>query len=153
MKDLTKEHSGGRIVITDDNENEIDYSGIPDKVQEVCQNWFLKSSCIREVLPRIYLELCLVSSHKFMQRKVHQSDLVRLAKMLRGIAEPICNSYTCAYLARVGHDIDPYEKEYLLIMLEFCLKHWTNAHKNPNNKNMPKEEYFDLFEPAIDWIF
>lgn len=73
--------------------------------------------------------------------------------MLRGIAEPICNSYTCAYLARVGHDIDPYEKEYLLIMLEFCLKHWTNAHKNPNNKNMPKEEYFDLFEPAIDWIF
>ena len=72
--------------------------------------------------------------------------------MLRGIAEPICNSYTCAYLARVGHDIDPYAKDYLLVMLEFCMKHWTNAYTKGNGK-MPNEEYFDLFEPAIDWIF
>jgi len=66
MKKLTKEHSDGRIDITDENENEIDYSSIPDKVKEVCSNWFLKSACIREVLPRIYLELCLVSCHKFI---------------------------------------------------------------------------------------
>jgi hypothetical protein len=51
-------------------DKEFDYSLIPDKVQEVCMNWFLKSACIREVLPRIYLELALVSCHKFMQRRV-----------------------------------------------------------------------------------
>ena len=32
MKKLTKEYSGGKIVITDTNEDEIDYSKIPDKV-------------------------------------------------------------------------------------------------------------------------
>ena len=71
MKSLTKLHSGGKIVIDDDmNEQNFDFSLIPDKVQEICMNWFLKSACIREVLPRIYLELCLVQCHKFMQRRV-----------------------------------------------------------------------------------
>lgn len=70
MKKLTKEYSGGKIVITDTNEDEIDYSKIPDKVQEICMNWFLKSACIREVLPRVYLELALVSCHRFIQRRV-----------------------------------------------------------------------------------
>ena len=107
MKKLTKEHSGGKIVITDANEDSIDYSKIPDKVREICMNWFLKSACIREVLPRIYLELALVSCHRFIQKRVQQSDLLRLSKMIRGIAEPLCAAYTCAYLARVGHSIDP----------------------------------------------
>jgi hypothetical protein len=30
------------------------------------------------------------------------SDLMRIAKMIRGIAEPMCAAYTAAYLARVG---------------------------------------------------
>ena len=70
MKKLTKQHSGGKIVIEDENDPNIDWTIIPEKCQEVCNNWFLKSACIREVLPRIYLELALVSSLKFMQRKV-----------------------------------------------------------------------------------
>jgi hypothetical protein len=64
----------------------------------------------------------MVSSAKYMQRKVHQGDLVRLAKMCRGIAEPLCSSYTCAYLARVGNQIDPMEKDYLLLMVEHVFK-------------------------------
>ena len=134
MKKLTKEHSGGKIVITDSNEDQIDYSKIPDKVREVCTNWFLKSACIREVLPRIYLELALVSCHRFVQRRVQQSDLLRLARMIRGIAEPLCASYTCAYLARVGHTIDPNQKEYLMVMVEFMYKHYNQAIKNGNPK-------------------
>ena len=70
MKKLTKEYSNGKIQITDYNEDEIDYTQIPDKVQEICMNWFLKSACIREVLPRMYLELALVSCHRFIQRRV-----------------------------------------------------------------------------------
>jgi len=57
-----------------------------------------------------------------MQRRVQQSDLLRLSKMIRGIAEPLCAAYTCAYLARVGHEIDQGNKDYLLIMLEFAYK-------------------------------
>lgn len=91
------------MIITPENEATIDFSQLPEKVIETCRNWQLKCVCIREVLPRIYLELALVKSVKYAQMKVQQSDLLRLSKMVRGIAEPLCASYTCAYLARVGH--------------------------------------------------
>jgi hypothetical protein len=97
-------------------------------------NWFLKSACIREVLPRIYLELALVSCHRFIQKRVQQSDLMRLAKMIRGIAEPLCATYTCAYLARVGHAIAPNSKDYLMVIVEFAYKHYNSALKNGNSK-------------------
>ena len=122
MRKLTKEHSKGRLVITDENEDQVDFSQIPDKVQEISRNWFIKCACIREVLPRIYLELALVSVNKYMQMKVQQSDLVRLAKMIRGIAEPLCAAYTCAYLARVGHQLNPNAKDYLLLLVEYMFK-------------------------------
>ena len=70
MIKLTKIHSNNRIIITDENEETLDFTQIPDKVSETCRNWFLKCACIREVLPRIYLELALVSSHKYMQMRV-----------------------------------------------------------------------------------
>ena len=152
MKKLTKHHSGGKINIDDDDLN-IDYSLIPDKVQEICMNWFLKSACIREVLPRIYLELALVSCHKFMQRRVQQSDLLRLSKMVRGIAEPLCATYTAAYLARVGHSINPEAKDYLMILTEFSFLITAKAIKEGNSKCASDEQYFSLFEPAIDWLF
>ena len=122
MRKLTKQYSGGKIVIDDDTPEDFDYSLIPDKVQEKCMNWFLKSACIREVLPRIYLELALVSCHRFMQRRVQQSDLLRLSKMVRGIAEPICACYTAAYLARVGFSYHPDDKDYLIVLVDFLFK-------------------------------
>ncbi len=60
--------------------------------------------------------------------------MLRLARMIRGIAEPLCAAYTCAYLARVGHTIDPNQKEYLMVMVEFMYKHYNFAIKNPNPK-------------------
>ena len=153
MKKLTKQHSGGKVIIDDDTVLEtFDWSLIPDKVQEVCLNWFLKSACIREVLPRIYLELALVSCHKFMQRRVQQSDLLRLSKMVRGIAQPLCALYTAAYLARVGYSIDPEAKDYLLILVDFSFKIAEKAIRE-GNTTCSEQVYFSLFEPSIDWLF
>lgn len=59
---------------------------------------------------------------------------MRLAKMIRGIAEPLCASYTCSYLARVGHAISPNTKDYLMVMVEFMYKHFNHAVKNGHAK-------------------
>ena len=77
---------------------------------------------------------------------------MRLAKMIRGIAEPLCATYTCAYLARVGYAINPNVKDYLLLLIEFAYKHYNFAIKNGSTK-LPTEQYFSLFEPTIDWLF
>lgn len=42
--------------------------------------------------------------------------------MIRGIAEPLCASYTCAYLARVGYALNPMDKDYLLLLMEYMFK-------------------------------
>lgn len=47
---------------------------------------------------------------------------MRLAKMARGIAEPLCAAYTCAYLARVGHAQSPNSKDYLMLLVEYAFK-------------------------------
>ena len=70
MCNETKEYSNGQMIITDENEASLDYSQVPEKVQEICRNWFLKCVCIREVLPRIYLELSLVRSARFKNIRV-----------------------------------------------------------------------------------
>lgn len=118
---------------------------------ETCRNWFLKCACIREVLPRIYLELALVSSHKYMNMKVAQSDMVRLAKMIRGIAEPLCAMYTCTYLARVGHIHSPNEREYLYLMIEYMMRLYTNVVEK-GHPMLELSQYLSLFEPCIDWV-
>ena len=69
-----------------------------------------------------------------MQRRVQQSDLMRLAKMVRGIAEPLCACYTAAYLARAGYSIDPEAKDYLLVLADFCFKITEKAIKEGNSK-------------------
>jgi hypothetical protein len=42
--------------------------------------------------------------------------------MVRGIAEPICATYTAAYLARVGFSYHPEDKDYLLVLVDFLFR-------------------------------
>ena len=151
MRKITNQYSNGRLVITDENEENFDFSQVPDKVKEISRNWYQKVTCIREVLPRIYLELSVVASARYMNRKVHQGDLIRLAKMCRGIAEPLCCSYTCAYLARVGNQIDPSNKEYLLLLVEHLFKLYDMTVKKGHAFLQP-DQYKILFDPPIDWL-
>ncbi len=57
--------------------------------------------------------------------------------MIRGIAEPLCGTYTCAYLARVGYALNPNIKDYLLLLVEFAYKHYNVAIKNGSPKLPP----------------
>jgi len=72
--------------------------------------------------------------------------------MVRGIAEPLCASYTCAYLARVGHAMDPKIKDYLYILVEFMFKLY-NSIVIKGHPSLEMDKYLSLFEPTIDWIF
>lgn len=72
--------------------------------------------------------------------------------MVRGIAEPLSASYVSAYLAWVGHEIDPEAKDYLINIIQCNYKHWEAAYEY-GHPNLDTNTYFKLFEPAIDWLF
>lgn len=133
-------------------DQDINFRNTPEDVKEKDFNWHLKIACIREVLPRIYLELALVNCKRFMNRRLNTSDLDRLGYMVRGVAEPLSASYVSAYLARVGNELDAGAKDYLYNIIQCMYKHWEYAAEY-GHPNVKPEKYFKLFEPSIDWIF
>lgn len=79
-----------------------DKTSAADNAKETTQNWFYKISSIRELLPRIYVEIALIRSYEFLSRGFLEDALQRLTLMIRGIADPLVATYLRAYLVRVG---------------------------------------------------
>ena len=74
---------------------------LPQQAVEMCHNWFLKILSIRELLPRIYIELSLLQSYAYVEQKAHvdiASVVQRLGMQLRGVADPLVSVHARWYL-------------------------------------------------------
>lgn len=75
--------------------------------KETCLNWFYKIASIRELVPRVYVEIALLKSYNFISSTSLPDALTRLTKMIVGIGNPLVAVYLRCYLCRIGIAVCP----------------------------------------------
>ncbi|KAF5301140.1 hypothetical protein FQR65_LT08970 [Abscondita terminalis] len=104
---------------------------VPESAKETCRNWFYKIASIRELVPRLYVEMAILKSYSFLTSSEYSAALLRLTHMIRGIGNPIVAVYARCYLCRL---FGRYALEGLKI------------------QRMSLETYLTLYTPALDFI-
>ncbi|MCL7044850.1 hypothetical protein MKW94_022815 [Papaver nudicaule] len=129
-------------------------SDICSEAKETCHNWFRKIGSIRELLPRIYLELAILHCWRFLHDQPCQ-NLERLVMMMRGVADPLASAYCRLYMARCAQKLLPIDKGYLITCINDIKPVLTRIilEKEPTPNSLEnKKLVISLVEPTVEWI-
>ncbi|XP_066588771.1 VPS35 endosomal protein-sorting factor-like [Prorops nasuta] len=132
---------------------------VPESAKETCRNWFYKIASIRELVPRLYVEMAIIKSYSYLTTSEFSSALLRITKMIRGIGNPLIQVYARCYLCRVGLALNrtsdfEFVKENFYDFLFTYQQLFGLAVKNELSKqnNFTLQSYLHLYSPALDWI-
>ncbi|KAK9938592.1 hypothetical protein M0R45_015320 [Rubus argutus] len=130
-------------------------SDICSNAKETCNNWFSKIGAIRELLPRIYLELALLPCWRYLRDRPLDC-LQRLVMMTRGLADPLASAYCRLYMAHCIRKLHSHDIGCLLtcvndfkILLMRVISTTETTHGNLTGQ---KRLLISLMEPTIDYI-
>ncbi|KAJ8945235.1 hypothetical protein NQ318_011216 [Aromia moschata] len=107
---------------------------VPESAKETCLNWFYKIASIRELVPRLYVEIALLKSYNFISLQECPEALLRITEMIHGIGNPLVAIYARCYLYSYQHLFSESVKE------------------NMNKQNMSMSAYMSLYTPALNYI-
>lgn len=130
---------------------------VPPIAKETCRNWFYKTACIRELLPRIYIEISLFKCYRFLTETDFEPILSRLGSIIRGIGNPLVAVYARMYLVVVGNATVPHLTTHALSMLQDIIFS-TPVLREPHmlsewkKSSITAAQYFGLLSPAVEWI-
>ncbi|XP_017855608.1 PREDICTED: UPF0505 protein CG8202 [Drosophila arizonae] len=129
-----------------------------EAARDTCQNWFYKIASIRELLPRLYLEMAIFKCYELLaatQKEIEQV-LLRLTSQLRGIADPLVSSYARCYLVRVGVTVTR-SKVYIRDNFTDLFTIYPQIFRIVARYNLHPEiitagAYLQLYAPAFDYM-
>jgi len=143
--------------LTDDKlkeirESNIDEANINEAAKDICRNWFLKISVIRELMPRIYIQCALTRNLVFLNKEKIKPTLMRLLMTCRGLTDPLIASYCQIYILRIAIELLPKEKMFMKIAFNDFLLNMREGGRF-QHKSLSFDEYMNLFEPYLEVIF
>ncbi|EOY12279.1 Uncharacterized protein TCM_030833 isoform 2 [Theobroma cacao] len=123
--------------------------------KETCYNWFCKVGSIRELLPRIYLELAILPCWRFLIEQPAES-LQRLVMMTRGLADPLASAYCRLYIAYRALKFPMYDTGSLITCVNDIKLVFTRISSAKETAHGcfadSKRSLVGLMEPAIEFI-
>ncbi|XP_022913780.2 VPS35 endosomal protein-sorting factor-like [Onthophagus taurus] len=132
---------------------------VPESTKETCRNWFYKIASIRELVPRIYVEMAILKSYSFLTSSEYSAALLRLTRMIRGIGNPLVALYARCYLCRVGITLGTLtsDNKYLIQNLYDFLDNYNQLFSNGIKQELKKQHieytsYLTLYTPGLDFI-
>ena len=101
-----------------------------------------------------YIDISFLKILKFVLNERELENKINIiAKIIRGISHPLISFYVSLYLAKVGSNLFPKFKQYLLILLENLSKFTLNEETVKKfNYDISNEELKKIVEPCIEWI-
>eukprot|EP00667_Euglena_gracilis_P001805 EG_transcript_1804 len=134
---------------------------IPDEAKEMCKNWFFKVAAIRELIPRVYVELCLWGCHRFLveDRRVYTDMMGRFVAQMRGMGDPLVANYARVYLLHKAAEIfnGDIPVEHRVQCFEdwsFTRRQWQGPHFQQylETSGQTMAEYVRLYAPSLGWV-
>lgn len=130
---------------------------VPESAKETCRNWFYKIASIRELVPRLYVEMAILKSYSFLTSSEFSQALLRLTRMIRGIGDPLVAVYAHCYLCRVGMAVTTGDREYIKENFYDFLASYNqlfspSVRAELNRQKVDLSTYLTLYTPALDWI-
>jgi len=132
-----------------------------EQAKETCRNWFYKIASIRELLPRLFVEISILKCYEFIQGDINTEPkevINRISDMIRGIGNPLVANYIRAYLARRSFDLIPEYKKFIIQGLKdfvFTQKSFEKSKYLENTLQMYRitlTEYLGLYSPSLEWL-
>lgn len=142
------------------NDKSIDFHDITPGIvnttaKDICSNWIFKCACIRELLPRIYIDIVFLRINRFYQSEMEiENSIITTAKKIAGISHPLISFYLGMFYAKVVIGLYPKNKSFIMILIDNLSKFQINDEliRKLNYDNLTVEEFQKILEPCFEWL-
>ena len=129
-------------------------STIKSNARDICSNWIYKCSCIRELLPRIYIDIIFLKISKFLKTEIEvESNIMSIARKIAGVSHPLIAFYLATYFTKNVAILYPKSKDFIIDLTRHLCKFDIDSELIKKfSYDMTPEEFEKVVEPCFEWI-